>query len=174
MVGWPSGAVAPGVRRGAPRRWLAAALAAGAAMGCYTVSGSYRPALEAGDAGYRDEWIGPDRFKVVATGEKSVPIEVVCGVAMLRAAYLTLEHGRDHFVVTNKHAGMEDVGLTRLDAVPVNLPGIGPLLVPVGTVPDPRPVCELSIRLAGLWTPPPRDAIDAHRVVEQLGPAPKE
>ncbi len=136
-------------------------------LACATAT--YRPADGRAEPGYQDELTGPDSFKVVATGDGRASIDDVCEVALLRAAHIALEHGRDHFVVRARYGELSDVGQTTLDWFTIFLPNVGPFPVVVGSKPDPKPVCELSIELCPPWKAPPARAEDAHAIVDRLG-----
>jgi hypothetical protein len=145
------------------------ALAVGA---CATAATAvYRPASREGEPGYQDEWVKLDIVKVTATGGPRVPVPDVCEVALLRAAHLALEHGRDYFVVIRQDGDLAPFGLRKVDwdqwtclvagGIPLCVPALGE---------DEQPVCRLWVRLWPPWRDPPLYPVDAHRVVEQLGP----
>jgi len=81
---------------------LAAALAGSAALaGCMTAT-PYQPATSASRAGYWDEQIESDRFRVSFSGNSLTARETVERYLLYRAAELTVQRGFDHFVLVTR------------------------------------------------------------------------
>ncbi len=152
----------PSVLRLAAVGLLLAALAACAGETGYQRSDP----LWSGKYGYRDKRIGPDEYSVSALGSPKTSSERIAMIALLRAARLTLEQGRSHFVVVKRAAKKVDSwGTINL---PIVLPGaiIG---VPVVQENRREPIAVLLIRLLPKGAPPGEDALDAAQVAETLG-----
>lgn len=81
---------------------LAAALASSVALaGCMTAT-PYQPATNSSRAGYWDEQIEADRFRVSFAGNSLTTRDTVERYLLFRAAELTLQRGFDHFVLVNR------------------------------------------------------------------------
>ena len=120
-----------------------------------------------GPYGYRDKQIGPDEFSVYAVGNAQTELERVAEIALMRAAHLTLEHGGDHFIVSNEKT--ELVSNDDLVTVPVVLPGIF-LPVPVieRTVDEPVAILVVQVLPVGAEVPP--GGLEAAAIVAHLRP----
>ncbi len=71
---------------------------------CAAMPPAYGPAYGPRGAGYSEYRIEPGRYRVSYQGGPGAPPEVVADFALLRAAELTLEQGRDWFQVTDRAA----------------------------------------------------------------------
>jgi len=115
--------------------------------------------------GYRDKRINGDEFSIVVLGNPVTSNARVAEIALLRAAHLTKEEGRTHFVIINQKAE------TTERAVPMSIPlFLGGVLVPVpvGEKTDKEPMAVLLIRLLPLQPAYPPDALNAAEVIEQI------
>lgn len=113
--------------------------------------------------GYSDKRINDDEFSIVVTGNPLTSKARVAEIALLRAARLTKEAGRTHFVIIKqKTETLEAAGL-------ISLP-LGGLLVwvPVGEKTTEEPTAIVLIRLLPLQPDYPLDALDAATVIEHL------
>ena len=117
--------------------------------------------------GYRDKQIGTDEFSVFAVGNPKSDAARVAEIALLRAAHLTLEHDRNHFVVVKQKA--KAVSQDELISVPVVLPGIF-LPVPVASKPTEERVAILIVRLLPRGQAVPPHGLDASTIVTHLSP----
>ena len=83
---------------------LALALAGGLAVASCAYPTPYQPATGSGfsRAGYSDEMIEPNRFRVSFAGNTLTSRETVERYLLYRAAQLTLEQGGDFFVMVNR------------------------------------------------------------------------
>src|SRR5262245_50057013 len=52
--------------------------------------------------GYSDKAMGADEYSIVVTGNPRTGRQQVADIALLRAAHLSREHGRTHFVIMNQ------------------------------------------------------------------------
>src|SRR5882757_3581221 len=88
-----------------PRVALMAALGAATLMtaGCATES-TYRPATGSGFArdGYSDRQIEANRFMVTFSGNSYTSRDTVEKYLLYRAAELTLQHGDDYFILSDR------------------------------------------------------------------------
>lgn len=87
-------------------RFRAAVIASTAAVaiaGCTTET-TYRPATGSGfeRTGYSDRQIEPNRYMVSFAGNSYTSRETVERYLLYRAAELTVSHGYDHFILTDK------------------------------------------------------------------------
>lgn len=115
--------------------------------------------------GYSDKRINNDEFSIVVLGNPSTSKERVAEIALLRAAHLTKEEGRTHFVIIKQKAQTTET------AIPISFPLlVGGVLVPVpvGERTDKEPMAILLIRLLLLQAAYQRDSFDAAEVIEQL------
>jgi len=117
--------------------------------------------------GYSDKRVGADEFSVFAAGNPATEAERVAEIALLRAAHLTLEHGRSHFVVVQRTA--RAVANEHLITVPIVMPGIF-LPVPVDSKSTEEQVAILIVRLVAKGAEVPPEGIDAEAVVTHLAP----
>lgn len=112
--------------------------------------------------GYSDKPIGGDEFSVVATGNSLTLKERVAEIALLRAAHLTQEQGKTHFVL------LKDKTQTLSAEAPIllNLSLSGATaLVPIGTRTSQETTAILLIRVLPLAASYPPDAIDAVQTI---------
>lgn len=149
---------------------ILAVAALGVLAGCATQSAGPTRYVKAEAArgasyGYRDKEIGGGEFSIVATGNRLTSKKRVAEIALLRAARITQEHGKTHFVILKRKAGR----LQNLETESVTL-FIGGAFVwlPVGQHSTMEPMTVLVIRLLPLQAEYPREAIDAAKVVEHL------
>jgi hypothetical protein len=129
---------------------------------------SYAKRETYGPYGYTDKKIGDDEFSVVANGNKFTSQQRVADMALLRAAHLTLEQGRTHFVIMKQETQSVSVRRTMTVPFPIGAGGM-PVWLPVGEHDEAEPRTYLLIRLVPKDTAPPADAIDAAAVVADLG-----
>lgn len=120
-----------------------------------------------GKYGYRDKQIGPDEYSVTALGSPKTSPERVAMIALLRAARLTLEKGRTHFVVVKKTSKMVDSWGPEA-YLPIPLPYGVIVGVPVAQENRREPIAVLLIRLLPKGAPAGADALDAAKVDEAL------
>jgi hypothetical protein len=115
--------------------------------------------------GYNDKRIGDDEFSIVATGNPVTSKERVAQIALLRAARLTQEEGRTHFVIVKQKT--ETMGAVELISLPLG--GRGLLVwVPVDSKATEEPTAILVIRLLPLQSSYPPDALDSAEVSKRL------
>ncbi len=115
--------------------------------------------------GYSDKRINGDEFSIVVLGNPSTSKARVAEIALLRAAHLTKEQGRTHFVIIKQKTQ------TTEKAVPISIPlYVGGVLVPVpvGEKTDKEPMAILLIRLLPLQPAYPPDALNAAEVIDNL------
>lgn len=72
----------------------------GLLVGCATVT-PYRAAQHSDDYGYQEQKIEQDRYRVSFAGNSSTSRQTVENYLLFRAAELTLEQGKDYFVIVN-------------------------------------------------------------------------
>ena len=115
--------------------------------------------------GYSEKRMAADEFSVVAAGNRSTVGRRVAEIALLRAARLTKEEGRTHFVIIKeKTEALESV---KVISFPLMIGSIAvPVIVRERTVKEPLAV--LLIRLLPLLPAYPADALDADEVIEVL------
>jgi hypothetical protein len=117
------------------------------------------------DYGYKDKRINGDEFSIVVLGNKFTSKARAAEIALLRAARLTKEEGKTHFVIIKQKAQ------TTERAVPISFPLlVGGVLVPVpvGEKTDKEPMVILLIRPLPPQPAYPPDALNAAEVIEQL------
>lgn len=85
-------------------------IAALALTGCATAPPPYTPASAAGGAGYSERQIESDRYFVTYRAGGAADAAVLQDYALLRAAELTLERGRDWFWVDRRALDEERSG----------------------------------------------------------------
>jgi hypothetical protein len=115
--------------------------------------------------GYSDKRINGDEFSIVVLGNPSTSKARVAEIALLRAAHLTKEEGRTHFVIIKQKAE------TTEKAVLISIPlwfGGPMVLVPVGEKTTKEPMAILLIRLLPLQLAYQQDALSAAEVIEHL------
>jgi len=113
--------------------------------------------------GYREKQIDDDEFSVVVTGNPLTSKERVAAIALLRAARLTQEKGKTHFLVIRQKT--ETVEAEELISLP-----LGGLLVwvPVGSRATKEPTAILLIHLLSVQSSYSSDALNAADVIERL------
>ena len=115
--------------------------------------------------GYEDKRINGDEFSIVVLGNPSTSKARAAEIALLRAAHLTKEQGRTHFVIIKQKTE------TTEKAVAMSIPlFVGGVLVPVpvGERTDKEPMSILLIRPLPPQPAYPPDALNAAEVIEQL------
>jgi len=115
--------------------------------------------------GYSDKRISDDEFSIVVLGNPLTSKARVAEIALLRAAHITKEQGRTHFVIIKQKVE------TTEKAVPISIPlFIGGVLVPVPVdeKTNREPLAILLIRLLPLESAYPQDALNVADVIEQL------
>lgn len=70
--------------------------------GCASSEVDYAPAEAPQEAGYTEQQISENRYRVVFTGNDRSSIETVQNYALLRAAELTVQKDFDHFQVADR------------------------------------------------------------------------
>lgn len=115
--------------------------------------------------GYSDKPIGDDEFSVVATGNSLTRRERVAEIAMLRAAHLTKEQGRTHFVILKDKT--ETLGAEAPILLNLSLSG-ATALVPIGTQTSQEVTAILLIRVLPPAASYPPEAIDAVETIASL------
>ena len=115
--------------------------------------------------GYSDKRINGDEFSIVVLGNPLTSKARAAEIALLRAAHLTKEEGRTHFVIIKHKAETTEKAV--LISIPLWLGG-PMVLVPVGEKTTREPMAILLIRLLPLQPAYPLDALNAAEVVEQI------
>ncbi len=134
-------------------------------VGCARPTGYTKASSWTDGHGYRDKRISADEFSIVVLGNRSTSEARVAEIALLRAARLTKEQGRTHFVIIKQKAE------TAEKAVPISIPLlVGGVLVsvPVGERTTEEPIAILLIRILPLQAVYPPDAVSAAEVIEQI------
>ena len=116
--------------------------------------------------GYTDKQIVEDEYSIVVSGNPKTSRERVADIALLRAAHLTEEHGKTHFLILNQVS--HELAAYQLDTIPVALGG-ALVWLPVGERETKEPHALLIIRLLETGTPPPENAHSAAAVIEEVG-----
>ena len=129
---------------------------------------SYAKRESDGQYGYSDKKISDDEFSIVAAGNRLTSEQRVAEMALLRAAHVTEEQGRTHFVIVKQAAQSLNVSRTVFLPLPIGAGGM-PVTLPVGQGSEKEPLAYVLIRLVPKNTTPPPDAIDAHAVIARLG-----
>ena len=115
--------------------------------------------------GYSDKRINGGEFSIVVVGNPSTSKTRVAEIALLRAAHLTKEEGRTHFVIIKQKAQTTET------AVPISFPLlVGGVLVPVpvGEKTNREPMAILLIRVLPPQPVNPPDALNAAKVIQQI------
>ncbi len=115
--------------------------------------------------GYSNKRINGDEFSIVALGNPLTSKTRVAEIALLRAAHLTKEEGRTHFVIIKQK--VETTEKAVLISIPLFVGGV-PVSIPVGEKTDKEPLAILLIRLLPLRPAYPPDALNAAEVTEEL------
>ena len=115
--------------------------------------------------GYSDKRINGDEFSIVVLGNPLTSKARAAKIALLRAAHLTKEEGRTHFVIIKQKA--ETTEKVVLISIPLFAGGVF-VWVPVGEKTDKEPMAILLIRLLPLQPAYSPDALNAPEVIEHL------
>jgi hypothetical protein len=117
------------------------------------------------EAGYRDKQIGQDEFGVTVKGYPSTPPQRAARLALLRAAKLTVEQGREWFLV------VEQIETTQKKDImtPLYIPGPEgtALFVPVSIGTANEPIAFLFIRILEDGSTI-SDALNAEQVIAEV------
>jgi hypothetical protein len=134
-------------------------------VGCARPTGYTKASSWPRGYGYRDKRINGDEFSIVVVGNPSTSEARVAEIALLRAARLTKEEGRTHFVIIKQKA--ETAGRAVTISIPLFVGGVL-ASVPVGEKTTEEPMAILLIRLLPLQAAYPPDALNAAEVIEQI------
>ena len=134
-------------------------------VGCARPTGYTKASSWTTGYGYRDKRINGDEFSIVVVGNPSTSEARVAEIALLRAARLTKEEGRTHFVIIKQKA--ETAGRAVVISIPLFVGGVL-ASVPVGEKTTEEPMAILLIRLLPLQAAYPPDALNAAEVIEQI------
>ena len=115
--------------------------------------------------GYSDKRINGDEFSIVVLGNPSTSRTRAAEIALLRAARLTKEEGRTHFIIIRQKE--ETTESAETISVPLFLGGVF-VMVPVGEKTSREPMAILLIRLLPSQAVPSPDALNASTVIEQI------
>ena len=138
-----------------------------AAAGCATPTGYQQATVWNDGRGWRDKPVGPGEYSVVVQGNAHTSAERAAAIAMLRAANLTLEQGRERFEV------FEAESASRRQDVATNIPlrsGGMTFFVPVDVRNASEPVAVLLVRLVPPGETGGPQALDARAVAAALEP----
>ncbi len=137
-----------------------------ALIGCSGPTGYVESAsFLGGQYGYTDKNIGDDEYAITVTGNPQTSMERIADVALLRAAHLADEQKRARFVILNKSS--QQLQGYQIITIPIGPPVF---FLPVSETPKQEPHAVLIIRLLPNDQPLQADAIDAARVIAELGP----
>ncbi len=134
-------------------------------VGCVRPTGYTKASSWTDGHGYRDKRINGDEFSIVVLGNPSTSEARVAEIALLRAARLTKEEGRTHFVIIKQKA--ETAGKAVTTSIPLFVGGVL-VSVPVGEKTTEEPMAILLIRLLPLQAAYPSDALIAAEVIEEI------
>jgi hypothetical protein len=115
--------------------------------------------------GYSDKRINGGEFSIVVLGNPSTSKTRAAEIALLRAARLTKEEGRTHFVIMKQKEETTESVVTI--SIPLLVGGV-PVMVPVGEKTTEEPMAILLIRVLppqAVYSP---DALNAIEVIEQI------
>jgi len=115
--------------------------------------------------GYSDKRINEDEFSVVVHGNPYTSKERVAWIALLRAAYITQEQGKSHFLIVKQMA--EQMAAADTVTIPFSLGG-PPISLLVGSYETMEPTAILLIRILPTQSQYPSSAIDAAEVIGAL------
>jgi hypothetical protein len=118
-----------------------------------------------GPYGYTDLGVGADEHAVTVRANARTADARVADMLLLRAAEVTLERKRTHFVILHRDTG--DRWDTRVAMVPVVLPGVI-VPVPVGEAVEREKTGHVVVRFCDPSRPPPPDAVDAAGAAREL------
>lgn len=116
--------------------------------------------------GYSDKQIGPDELSITVRGSPKTSKDTVAEIALLRAAHMTKDSGRTHFLKIG--GGVTELAVSQMISIPIPVPAI--VFVPVAETPTKEPIAVLAIRMLEKGSSPSKDAIDAQEVIEKLSP----
>lgn len=117
--------------------------------------------------GYSDKQMGDHEYSVVVTGNAETSRARVADIALLRAAHITEEQERTHFVILKQRS--EDLVAQRPVTIPIFLGGV-PIWFPAGETKTKEPHVVLVIRLLAKDEAATQDALDAAAVIEEIEP----
>lgn len=112
--------------------------------------------------GYSVKRIGDDESSVVVKGNPETSKERVAEIALLRAARLTQEQGKTHFLIVQRKT--EAMGAHET----LTLPLAAGIWIPVATTPTLEPIAILLIRILPIQSSYPPEAIAAAEVIARL------
>ena len=115
--------------------------------------------------GYSNKRINGDEFSIVVLGNPLTSKARVAEIALLRAAHLTKEQGRTHFVIIKQKTETTEKAVTM--SIPLFVGGVL-VPVPVGEKTDKESMAILLIRLLPLQSTYPPDALNAAEVIDHL------
>lgn len=115
--------------------------------------------------GYRDREIAPGEFSVVVKGYPSTPPERVARLALLRAARLAVEQGRDAFVILDRIETTQQTSLMTTLFIP-GPEGVA-LFVPVSVGTASEPIAFLLIAPVAEESKAP-DALRAEPLIAEM------
>lgn len=144
---------------------LLAVCAALALASCQSPTGYQRSSLWNDGYGYTDNALGADEHSVTVRGNALTSSARAAQLALLRAAHLTLEHGRARFVVVDQESRLRKQDQFRNEAVPG---AGGMLIVPVEHRTTREPVAVLLIRLLADDAPPTTGEVHARALIAEL------
>lgn len=117
--------------------------------------------------GYSDKHVGDDEYTVVVHGNSLTSRERAAQIALLRAAKLTIEQNRSHFLVMKRIS--ETMSTSHSNIVTMFLPGVIPFSLPVGELsPTREPDVVLLIRLLPADASLDPDVINAAEIIKNL------
>lgn len=116
-------------------------------------------------AGYRDKKMSDDEFSVTVKGYPSTSPQRVARLALLRAAKLTTEGGREFFVVLENIQTSQETSL--MTSVFIPIPGGSSLLVPVSVGTANEPIAFLLVKTLPSSSDG-SDALDAEQVIAEV------
>lgn len=114
--------------------------------------------------GYSDQKVGENEHSIVAVGYKSTTKENTAQLALLRAARLTLEQGRQRFVIVHGTSTRQRIGTVHTIAISGSAI---PIVVALGSSDEPTAI--LIIRLMN-DDEAPSDAYDAKAIEAAIAP----
>jgi hypothetical protein len=120
--------------------------------------------------GYSDKRISDDEFSIVVLGNSRTSEARAAEIALLRAAHLTKEEGRTHFVIMKQKAVATEATVLHEFVYPMVI-GTGiilPVSVPVGEHTTNEPMAILLIRLLPVQPTYSPEALSAAEVIEHV------
>ena len=131
----------------------------------YTKASSSSFLTDTTSYGYKDKRINGDEFSIVVLGNKLTSKARAAEIALLRAAHLTKEQGRTHFVIIKQKTETTEKAVTI--SIPLFVGGVL-VPVPVGEKTNREPMAILLICVLPPQPVYPPDALNAAEVIEQL------